>query len=181
MDLEKAQQAVSSVVPPERSDIRVSIKDEGLVFEVPPAGPRRGLLIEALAGVLLASVAFLKGLVFHSILATPAFFVFALAGLAFVPALYRMALEERICLGLQKGKIERSLGPWRWQVPFQIGALKVEVEEGILSGRCKLTLESRCSAQYVEVQRLLAGRDLAEKRWVASCINEWIRSTAPGS
>jgi hypothetical protein len=160
----------------------MSVEDEGLVFDVPPAGPTRGLLVEAFPGVLLAAVAFLRGMVADSVVPTPFFLVFPLAGLAYLlPSLYRMALRERIRLGLKEGEIERSLGAWRWQVPFRIGELKVEVEEGLFSGRGKLTLESRCSAQYVEVQRLLAGHDLVEQRWVAASIEEWIRSTNPGS
>jgi hypothetical protein len=96
-------------------------------------------------------------------------------GLAYLMlALYRMALSERLCFGLREGKIERALGAWRWQVPFRTGQLSVEVEEGLLSSRGRLTLEARASAQYVEVQTLLVGHDLAEKRWVAARINEWI-------
>lgn len=178
MGSERTEQKASSMAPPAGSAIKVSVEDEGLVFDVPPAGPTRGLLLEALAGVLLASVALLRGVVAHSVVTTPLFLMFPLAGLVYlVPALYRMALRERIRLGLKECEIERSLGAWRWQVSFRLGEVKVQVEEAFFSGRGKLTLESRQSAQYVEVQSLLAGHDLAEQRWVASSIEEWIRST----
>lgn len=177
MGSERTEQKASSMAPPAGSTIKVSVEGEALVFDVPPAGPTRGLLIEALAGVLLFAVGFLRYVVALLVVPSLLFLVFPVAGLAYViPALYRMALRERIRLGLEHCEIERSLGAWRWQVGFRVGDLKLQVEEGFFSGRGKLTLESRCSAQYVEVQSLLAGHDLAEQRWVASSIEEWIRT-----
>jgi hypothetical protein len=153
----------------------MSLSGNDLVFLAPPAGPKRGLLVEAAVGGMLVGVAFLKTLVAKSIMPTSVFLIFPLAGLVYLMrVLYHISLREHICLTLQGGRIERSIWKFRWYATFRTDGLKVSVEEGLLSGTGRLTLESRETAHYVAVQRLLAGYDLADKRWMSSCINAWI-------
>jgi hypothetical protein len=169
------QRRVLSIASQEASAIKMSLLGNDLVFVVPPVGAKRNLLVRAVIGIVLVGLPFLKILAVGAIVPISVFFAFPLIGSAYlILELYRICLREHICLTLQGGRIERSIWKFRWCVAFRTDALKVSVEEGLLSGTGRLTLESRETEHYVEVQRLLAGYDLAEKRWVAECISRWI-------
>jgi hypothetical protein len=169
------QKRVCSARAVEGSPIRMFLFGNDLSFVVPPARSRRWHLADVVAVVVLFGVAFLRSVVSMPILSTWALLPFPLVGLAYLlRVLYRASLREHISLTMEGGKIERSVWMYRWHIAFRTDDLSIRVEEGYRSDTGRLILESRETPHYVEVQSLLAGYSLAEKRWVASCIDAWV-------